>query len=267
MCLILFSYDVHPDYRLVLAANRDEFYDRPTRPAQFWKDHPSVLAGRDLRGNGTWLGVTRTGRFAAITNYRNPAELMSGAPSRGILVRRFLTGATPPSEYLATVEKDGARYNGFNLLAGDRDGIYYYGNCGGGIRKLAPGISGLSNHLLDTPWPKVEKGKRDLYGQLSGREPMETETIFTALADPTRPPDAALPDTGVGLEWERRLSPLFISSETYGTRSSSILLVARNGIISFFERTFPVPGSDQPAPRTRSETFRVDRIAPPAGRS
>jgi uncharacterized protein with NRDE domain len=238
MCLILLSYKVHPDYRLILAANRDEFYDRPTADLDFWPDHPDVLAGRDLRGNGTWLGVTRSGRFAAITNYRDPAALKQNGPSRGILIRDYLTGNSSPQHYLEKVSKNGRRYNGFNLIVGNTSGLYYTSNHSAGVQQLKPGIYGISNHLIDTPWPKVQKGKALLQGQLNGHEKINMEKMMKILADRSQPADAELPDTGVGLKWERILSPLFISSPDYGTRSSSVVLIDRTGQLTFRERTF-----------------------------
>lgn len=238
MCLILFSYELHPDYRLILAANRDEFYRRPTASLDYWSDHPAVLAGRDLKGNGTWLGVTRSGRLAAITNYREPAAQMQNAPSRGLLIRDFLTGNSSPEHYLKAVSKKSEAYNGFNLIAGDPSGLYYYSNRTSRIRRLRPGFHGISNHLLDTAWPKIQRGKGLLKGQLSGREKIDIDKIWEILADRSLPADKALPDTGVGLQWERILAPLFISSPDYGTRSSSIVLMEYSGRATFMERTF-----------------------------
>jgi uncharacterized protein with NRDE domain len=238
MCLILFSYQLHADYRLILAANRDEFYNRPTAPLDYWSDHPDVLAGRDLKGNGTWLGVTRSGRFAAITNYREPAAHMENAPSRGILIRDFLTGTASPERYLETVSKKSKAYNGFNLIAGDPSGLYYYSNRATRIHQLRPGLYGISNHLIDSAWPKIQRGKGLLQGQLSSREKIDIEKIWGILADRSLPADEELPNTGAGLEWERILAPLFISSPDYGTRSSSIVLMEYSGRITFRERTF-----------------------------
>lgn len=238
MCLILFSYNMHPDYRLVLAANRDEFYDRPTATLAYWTDHPSVLAGRDLKANGTWLGVSRSGRIAAITNYRDPAALMQDAPSRGTLITDYLVGNSSPQHYLEGIGKMGRRYNGFNLIAGDASGLYYTSNRASGILQLEPGIYGISNHLIDTAWPKVQQGKALLKNQFSGREKIDIEKIMKILADRSQPADADLPETGVGLEWERILSPMFIISPEYGTRSSSVILFDQCDQITFWERTF-----------------------------
>ena len=242
MCLIFFSYDMHPRYQFILAANRDEFYERPTAPLDFWEDAPYILAGRDLRGKGTWMGITRTGRFAAITNFRDPASIRTDAPSRGLLLTNFLTGDESPQSYLESVSHSGNQYKGFNLLVGNGADLFYYSNRGHGVQKVRPGFYGLSNHLLDTPWPKVRKGKDALNALFSERE-IRTEAVFRVLGDQTHPPDSELPDTGMGLEWERILSPLFVTSQTYGTRSSSVLLVERDGEISVAERTFvPVRG-------------------------
>ncbi|MDD5723935.1 MAG: NRDE family protein [Syntrophales bacterium] len=238
MCLILFSYRSHPGYPLILAANRDEFYERPTAQASFWKEAPNMLAGRDLQDGGTWLGVTKSGRMAAITNYRNPRALKEGAPSRGALVSGFLRGDEPPGEYIRRIRPDAGRYNGFNLLLGDGSGLFYFSNTTNVFCEISPGIHGISNHLLDTPWPKVKRGIYLLDGLIARHEDPQPDEIFHILADPSRPDDRDLPDTGVGLEWERVLSSIFIQSEGYGTRSSSFLLAGREGDVKFIERSF-----------------------------
>ncbi len=240
MCLILVSYKQSPGYRLVIASNRDEFYDRPTQPASFWEEAPIVLGGRDLKACGTWLGVTRTGRFAMITNYRDPGTFMPTAPSRGGIVSGFLRSPAPPREFLTSLEGKGGKYNGFSLLAGDFDTLYSFSNRGR-LEELNPGIYGLSNHLLDTPWPKVETGKKKLRSVLD-RGDFSCDEIFSVLDDRQRPPDKRLPDTGVGLEWERILSPAFIESPVYGTRSSTVVLVADSGEVTFLEKDFNSSG-------------------------
>ncbi|HEU5139392.1 MAG TPA: NRDE family protein [Bacillales bacterium] len=237
MCLITFAYEAHPRYRLVMAANRDEFYKRPTEQAHFWKDHPDVLAGRDLEKMGTWMGVTKNGRFAAITNYRDPSAENKNAKSRGALVGDYLCGAEPPSDYMKRVQKFGDQYNGFNLIIGDRRGIYYFSNRGNGIQHLGSGLYGLSNALLDTPWPKVEKSKERLAGCLE-QEEVNPDCLFDLLADTDQAGDSALPDTGVSLEFERMLSPAFIESRDYGTRASTLLLIDHDGGVFFKERSF-----------------------------
>ncbi|MGD2098863.1 MAG: NRDE family protein [Desulfobacterales bacterium] len=262
MCLILLSNNLHPDYRFILAANRDEFYDRPTGALAYWSDHPEVLAGRDLKADGTWLGVSRTGRIAAITNYRDPAALMPNAPSRGILVRDYLLGNASPQDYLETVSQIGQRYNGFNLIAGDAGGFFYYSNRSAGIRQLRPGIYGISNHLIDSAWPKVRRGKALLQDQFDGRQKINTEKILDILADRAQPADAELPETGVGLEWERILSPMFIISPDYGTRSSSVVLFDRSGRVTVVERSFSNSGADIKESETRRYSFRIKKLIP-----
>ena len=237
MCLILFAWKMDQNFPLVLAANRDEFYERPSAPADFWDDAPDLLAGRDLRDGGTWLGITREGRVAALTNYRDPASLKIGAPSRGMLVSDYLRGRENPGAYLGRIAPEADRFNGFNLLVGDTDELFCFSNRGARER-LQPGIYGLSNHLLDTTWPKVAQGKRVLKALLQAEKGVPPEALFALLADRTRSPDDRLPDTGVGLEWERILSPLFIESPAYGTRSSTVLLIDRNESVTFIERVF-----------------------------
>lgn len=248
---------MHPDFRLVLAANRDEYYDRPTTPLAFWDDEPYILAGRDLRGNGTWLGVTKTGRIAAITNFRDPNSANDNATSRGLLISNYLAGKKSPESYLEHVKTIGHRYNGFNLLAGNEHGLFYYSNKATGIKKIKPGLYGLSNHLLNTPWPKVEKGKAALKTLLAGKK-IDIKNIFNILRDSSYPPNNKLPDTGVDLDWERTLSSIFITSENYGTRSSSIVLWERTGRISFIERTFTPEGSETVAHNTRQCTLTLN---------
>lgn len=257
MCLILFSYKNHPNYRLILAANRDEFYNRPTAPLDYWAANPDVLAGRDLRGNGAWLGVTRTGRIAAITNFREGGDPIQKAPSRGDLIRNYLTADCAPPHYLNDVRNSRHIYNGFNLITGDTDGLFYYSNRATRIHKLKPGLYGISNHLLDTSWPKVKNGKARLQGQLNGNEKIDPEKIFEILSDRSMSTDDELPDTGVGLQWERILSPLFITSSDYGTRSSSIVLIATSGQVTIMERTFLKTGKEIKQGKTRKYIFRI----------
>ena len=238
MCLVLLALDSHPDYSLILAANRDEFYDRPTTSAAFWADAPSVLAGRDLKAGGTWLGIDRHGRFAAVTNFRQGTREAPAAYSRGALVSDFLTGDIGALEHVERVRRQADRYNGFNLIAGDPWGVFYFSNRGGRVRHLKPGVYGLSNHLLDTPWPKVAATKSAFGTVLNERAPDLIAELFTLLSDRNRPADAQLPATGVGPEWERLLSSAFIASDDYGTRSSTVVLVGRDGSIVFVERSF-----------------------------
>ena len=257
MCLLLFAYQSHPDYRLILAANRDEFYDRPTRPAAFWDDAPEILAGQDLKAGGTWMGITKTGRFAAITNYREAALTKENAPSRGDLVKNFLMSDSRPRDYLKTVQEKGQIYNGFNLIIGDEKDLFYYSNRDGNIRTVEPGIHGLSNHLLNTPWPKVSRGKSKMSALINSPGPVDMNALFTILGDTTRPSEGELPDTGVGLDWERILSPMFITSDIYGTRCSTILLWEYTGAVTFIERTFGREAEDKTRTSTREFGFTL----------
>jgi uncharacterized protein with NRDE domain len=242
MCLIVLAWRTHSRYRLIVAANRDEYFLRPAAPAGFWDDHPSVLAGRDLEAGGTWLGITLEGRFAALTNYRNPAEKRTGVPSRGALVSEFLTGKAAPREYVQEVEERGSEYNGFGLLVGDAGSMYFLSNRGGHAAGVEPGVHGLSNHLLDTPWPKVEKGKARLAAQLD--RPFDAEAAFALLDDIERAPDGELPSTGVSLELEERLSAIRIpAAGGYGTRCSSVLCLGVDRKIDFHERSYREDGS------------------------
>ena len=247
MCLILLAHRAHPLYRLVVAANRDEFYARPTAPAAFWTDAPHVLAGRDLQGGGTWMGVTRAGRFAAVTNYREVAPPPPDAPSRGELPGGFLRGDQAPEAYLRSLEVRAGAYAGFNLLVGDGEALGYLSNRGGVARMLAPGVYGVSNALLDTPWPKVERGKAGLREVLAEGGEIDPDALLRLLAESEPAPDALLPDTGVGRERERVLSSLFIASPGYGTRASTVLLVRHDGRARFVERTVTSDGRSEVA--------------------
>ncbi|MFA5517391.1 MAG: NRDE family protein [Desulfuromonadales bacterium] len=252
MCLILFSWRQRADYPLVLAANRDEFYDRPTAPAAFWPETPQLLAGRDLVGGGAWLGMTRGGRLAAITNFRAPDEKRPGAPSRGRLVRDFLAGDLPVTDFLRQLDRRAGDYSGFNLLVGDGRQLGYYASRTRQGRILPPGLYGLSNHLLDTPWPKVTTGKAAL-AKVLGAPEIDPQALFALLADPARARDDLLPDTGIGRDWERLLSSRFIAGATYGTRASTLLLIDAAKRATFLERTFH-PGDAASEVRRRFQT-------------
>jgi uncharacterized protein with NRDE domain len=237
MCLIVFALDCHPRYSLVLGANRDEYLERATIPAGFWEDAPHLLAGRDQRAGGTWLGVTSGGRFAAVTNYRDRRTQVVAPPSRGGLVASFLRDETlAVADFRAGLQRDGDSYDGFNLLYGTCSELHYFTNRGGSSGPVLPGIHGLSNHLLDNPWPKVTAAKERLTGILHD-EVIDPAAIFAALHDPTPFAAELLPDTGVGPEWERLLSPLFIQSPAYATRSTTVLLVTREGQVTFMEKS------------------------------
>ncbi|MCA1557792.1 MAG: NRDE family protein [Acidobacteria bacterium] len=244
--MILLAHRAHREYPLILAANRDEFYERPTAQAHFWAAAPDTLAGLDLERGGTWLGVTRRGRIAAITNYREPQAKIKDAPSRGLLVSRFLSSDEEPEQYLSQLSASASRYNGFNLIVGASSPLCYFSNRIDAPAEIPPGIHGLSNHLLDTPWPKVERGMKALSEAVALEGQLSVEAMFKVLADEARAEDLALPETGVGLELERVLSPLFIRSPVYGTRSSTIVLINHYQEVIFIERTFkPATGGHE----------------------
>jgi uncharacterized protein with NRDE domain len=241
VCLIALAWRVHPAHRLIVAANRDEYFRRPSAPAEFWDDHRGVLAGRDLEAGGTWLGITLEGRFAALTNYRNPADRRTGAPSRGALVSDFLTGNLGPAEYVKRIEKEAAGYNGFSLLVGNESSLWFFSNRGSPPLRVSRGVHGLSNHLLDTPWPKVEKAKARLAAQIE--RPFDAASAFALLADTEHAPSAQLPSTGVSLELEERLSAIrILASGGYGTRCSTVLRIGNDGRIEFHERSYREDG-------------------------
>lgn len=236
MCLLLVSYKTHPRYKYIIAANRDEFYKRPASPANFWDDEPNLLAGKDLQAGGTWLGITKEGRFSAITNYRDMKAVKDNAPSRGELVANFLKGSDSPSGFSKELLSSADLYNGYNLLFADKQSFNYFSNQTKKLLMLSPGIYGLSNHLLDTPWPKVEKSKKS-FKNILNRELVSTEDLFEILSDSSIPPDELLPDTGLGLEIERAVSPIFVKTPLYGTRSSTVVLLDYNGNVTFTEKS------------------------------
>lgn len=238
MCLVVLGLKAHPLYPLVVAANRDEFLDRPAEEARFWPGDVGLLAGRDLRAGGTWAGVTRSGRFAALTNVRDPRAFDPAAPSRGELVLRFLRGADAPLEHLEALAREPSRRNGYNLLAAASGRLAWHSNAGGRPREVEPGVHAVSNALLDTPWPKTRRSAERLAAVLGHGTPIDPEELFALLADRAPAADDELPDTGVGLEAERVLSPPFIAAPGYGTRGSTLLLVSRNGRADFLERRF-----------------------------
>jgi len=243
MCLLSFAIDTHPHYRLVLAANRDEFFRRPTASARFWDDAPQILAGRDLEAGGTWLGVAGNGRLAALTNYFGLNEHAPGKPSRGALVADFLKGDLSPEGYLEHLRRIGDQYNGFGLIFGDSTGFNYYTNRGPSVHGIPAGVHGLGNHLLDTNWPKVVAIKAGLQRIIENSDIIDTEDLFNLLTDRTRYPDHTLPDTGAGIELERSLSSIFVTRDDFGTRCSTVILIDRNNRMTFLERSFDEQGN------------------------
>lgn len=256
MCLILVAWHAHRDFPLVVAANRDEYHDRPTAPASFWPGD-RILAGRDLRAGGTWMGLAADGRFAALTNFRAPQLNQQGKASRGQLVAEFLSADESPLTWIERRREDSARFNPFNLLVGDRGSLVCYSSVGDEVRQLEAGVYGLSNHLLDTPWPKVEAAKSSLANALTAL-PDDTP-MFELLRDDGIHPDEALPRTGVSLEWERLLSAAFVRAPGYGTRSSTVLKVSRGGTALFDEQAWLPEGT--PGNRSRFR-FSLSGSAP-----
>jgi uncharacterized protein with NRDE domain len=242
MCLIVMAWRAHPEIPCLIAANRDEFHGRPTAAAHWWTDRSDILAGRDLLAGGTWIGITRSGRFAAVTNYRDPANGRADAPSRGSLVRSFLESSASVAEGLANLGKVGANYNGFTLLFSDGERLGIYESVRGAGRELGPGVYGLSNHLLDTPWPKVTTAKSRLHDAL--REGADRQSVLALLRDETPAPDEELPRTGVKLETERMLSSAFIRSADYGTRCSTFISIDRSRRVCFDEWSWDGAGAE-----------------------
>ncbi len=245
MCLVVFAWQAHADYPLVVAANRDEYFSRPAAPAHWWTDVPELLAGRDLEAGGTWMGLSRGGRFAALTNYRDPSRHLPGAPSRGALVRAALEDARPAHESLHQLGARSQAYAAFNLLVGDASQLGVLESTTGQVHALAPGVYGLSNHLLDTAWPKLVKARAGLAERIARSEGGEDGLVAALLAlmrDPTPAADPHLPATGVSLEWERWLSPAFIRAPGYGTRCTSVVLRDRDAGTRFVEWTWDVDG-------------------------
>lgn len=240
MCLINFHLHDHPDYKLIIAANRDEAYERPTAPAHFWKDDPHILAGRDLLQMGTWLGITKAGRFAALTNFRDfpKTNMKREMVSRGEIVQNYLAGNMDPEDYLRSIHKNKDQYDGFNVLVGHADQLFYYNNIEMKIIEISAGTHGVSNHMLNTPWPKVVRGKQRLREYIMEQKEVNPNILFDILADDVQAQDEDLPETGVGLDLERKLSPLFIKTAHYGTRSSTVLLIDKNYQLTFIERTY-----------------------------
>ena len=237
MCLIFISVDAHPKYKLVVAANRDEFYKRKTTPAGFWSNYPDLVAGRDLEAGGTWMGATKAGKISMVTNFRDPANIDPQAPSRGHLVADFLSNGQAPLEYLKEISLKAGQYNGFNLVAGWGDELLYFSNYQNKILKLDPGLYGLSNHLLDTAWPKVARGKEKMKSLLEEKE-IDRTALFNLLSDTRIAPDDQLPATGISIERERALSAMFIKTPDYGSRCSTLILQDREGNMEFVERVF-----------------------------
>jgi len=237
MCLIFLSFNQHPDYPLIIAANRDEFYNRPAKPIDLWPEYPNVLAGKDLTGGGTWLGVTKSGHFAMLTNYRDMAHIKKNAPTRGKLVLDYLAGEFDAAKYLQALNASAGIYNGYNILLGTLDDPWYYSNQNHNLVRLGTGLYGLSNALLDSKWPKVEKGK-EKFKKIIEQDSLDIEALFGFMSDKTLAPDDKLPDTGIGYEKEKLLSSMFIDFPGYGTRNTTILIKDKDDNVQIIERTY-----------------------------
>jgi uncharacterized protein with NRDE domain len=247
VCLILLAVDAHPQYPLIVAANRDEFFARPSAPAGPWTDAEQVIGGRDLEKGGSWLALARGGRLAAVTNYRDGGRKKTGLRSRGLLVRDFVLSEAHPQEYVERLKVEADAYDGFNLIVADTSAAWHFNNIDRHVTRIAPGVHGLSNHLLDTPWPKVERGKSTMERALAKPREQLITTLFEGLREDRLAPDHELPSTGISLEWERLLSPAFIATSDYGTRASTVVLVEKSGAATLIERSYTAGGqSDSP---------------------
>ena len=240
MCLILVAWRAHPRFPCVLAANRDEYFGRPTAEADWWPGG-EILAGRDLAAGGTWLGLTRRGRFAALTNFRDPAANRPDAPSRGALVSDFLAADWPTAQGLTELARRGERCNAYNVLCSDGRTLGIYESSTRQSRLLEPGIYALSNHLLDTPWPKVQRAKSRLGTALAALP--DNAPMLDLLRDTEPAPDEELPPTGLALELERMLSSAFVRGSDYGTRCSTVVTIDTAGAAVFAEWSWDASGA------------------------
>lgn len=244
MCLLVIAWQVHPRHRLVVAANRDEFHERPTEALGLWPAPDDLIAGRDLRAGGTWLGVDRRRRFGIVTNFRELQRPAAGAPSRGNLIPAFLRNPVPVTQYLNGLEAVADQYSGFNLLLSEDDSLWYVSNRAPQFaQRLPPGIYGLSNELLDTPWPKLQRVRQRFDALMNQADPIPEAALFAMLADPTQAGvDDTLPDTGLSREWEQLLSSPFIRNREYGTRCSTLVRIDGQGALNLSERRFGPEG-------------------------
>jgi uncharacterized protein with NRDE domain len=249
ICLILLAWRAHPDHPLILAANRDEFFARPTLPAAPWPESGAIVGGRDLEKGGSWLALSASGRLAAVTNFRDGTRARSARRSRGLLVSDFVMSTLDPQRFLERARTARAAYEGFNLLVAANDELLHYSNVSDEITPLTAGVHGLSNHLLDTPWPKVERGKAAVRHLLANQPETLAAGLFDALSDTQPAAEEDLPYTGVSLEWERQLASIFIRAPGYGTRASTVVLMERSGKLILIERNF---APDGPPAETRT---------------
>jgi uncharacterized protein with NRDE domain len=246
MCLLVLAWRCHPQYRLVIAANRDEFHDRAAASLAPWHDIASVVGGRDLQAGGTWFAVDTQRRFGLVTNFREFGRRRRSAPSRGALVPQYLGGKLPPAEYLRNLEIDAPGYAGFNLLVADRDSLWYASNRADAFaRELPPGIYGLSNEFLDTPWPKLVRvrARFDTLLQTAGDPQTLRDDLFAMLADRATAPPDVLPAGDLSPEWARKLSAPFVLDSRFGTRCSTVLTITVGGALRITESRFDADGT------------------------
>ncbi len=241
MCFIVFNYKQHSRYKLIFCANRDEFYNRETVAMHFWPENDSVLAGKDVQGGGTWLGITKTGKLAALTNFREQSAVSSTKPSRGQIVKMFLEQGCETKEFIDYLKKSKNFYEGYNLIFGTIDKLYYFSNRSNGVLPISPGLYGLSNSTLDTPWPKINRGKSLLKKTISNPN-FSSKDLFNILSDSQKAHDDTLPDTGISPVYEKELSPIFVNMEHYGTRSSTVILVDYDYNANVYEQRYDNKG-------------------------
>lgn len=243
MCFVVFSFKEHSKYKLIFCANRDEFYNRKTEKVRYWGNDENILAGKDLEGGGTWLGITKTGRFAALTNFREGGRKNPEKTSRGLIVREYLESDGSPLKYVKYLEEKKEDFEGFNLLFGNKDELYYFSNRSNGLLPVTGGMYGLSNATLETPWPKIRRGKK-LFSDILSESNITPEKLFDLLRDDKKPDTKELPDTGVPKEFEKELSPIFVNMPGYGTRSSNVIFIDYNDNVEFYEKIFDSSGDE-----------------------
>lgn len=238
MCLIVFAFHAHPDYPLLYAGNRDEFYERPTRPMHRWDTSPAIWAGRDEKAGGTWFGVNEQGTVAALTNIRDKRSIKPNAPSRGEIVPALLTDKSPLADRLALLDKKAPEYNGFNILLGNRHELYHYNSQSRRMAPVKPGVHAISNASLNTAWPKVEQAEKKMRELLKNGIATDSSALFGLMNDRTTYPLDKLPETGLDDEMEIAVSAAFIEAGDYGTRSTTVMKIGSNNRIELLERSF-----------------------------
>lgn len=242
MCILFIAVEQHPDYPLIIAANRDEYFARPTDSSKYWTEHPSILAGKDLVAGGTWMGVTQNGFISSLTNIRNPLKLKEDVRSRGELVLNYLVNEPSSKEYLNVLEHSKDEYNGYNLLFGHWDNLYVYNNHDNQAHQLTPGFYGLSNANLNSPWPKINKGVKDLEDYCKNPGDLKDKVFFELMQNDTLAEDHLVQKTGAPEEWEKQLSSIFIRTPKYGTRASTLVLVDQSHKMHWHEKVYDQTG-------------------------